>query len=179
MIERVAPAAKAPEFARPALPPPRLRTADAWPWLAVPLLVLLLAVQVLVADRARLAADATWRPRIIAVCAVLRCQVPAWREPSSFHVTTRDVRPHPSVPGVLRVTATFRNDAKFEQPWPQLQLSLANVEGDALGLRRFRPRDYLGNLPADSRLGPGQSATFSLDVADPGKRAVGFNIEFR
>ena len=168
-----------PGFARPALAAPPRSLLDAWPWLALPVLVLALGLQILVADRARFVADAQWRPRIVALCGVLRCSVPAWREPSAFHVTTRDVRPHPSVPGVLRVSATFRNDAAFAQSWPVLQLSLANVEGDALGLRRFKPREYLGNVPAGSQLGPGQSATFALDVVDPGKRAVEFDIEFR
>lgn len=168
-----------PGFARPAIAAPRRPLLVWWPWIALPLLALALAVQVLVADRARLAADTAWRPRIIALCGILRCSVPAWREPSAFHVTTRDVRPHASVPGVLKVSATFRNDAAFAQPWPVLQLTLANVEGDALGLRRFKPREYLGNLPSGSQLGPGQSASFALDVVDPGKRAVEFDIEFR
>jgi hypothetical protein len=80
---------------------------------------------------------------------------------------------------VLVVSATFRNDAAFAQAWPQLQLSLANVEGDSLGLRRFSPREYLGSDPASAQIGPGQSATISLAILDPGKRAVEFDFEFR
>jgi hypothetical protein len=80
---------------------------------------------------------------------------------------------------VLLVTATFRNDAEFAQAWPQLQLSLANLEGDSLGLRRFSPREYLGSEPATTRIGSGQSATITLEIVDPGKRAVAFGFEFR
>lgn len=169
--------ASTPDFSKPtarAIRSPR----QWWPWLLVPLLALVLLLQVLVADRARLAADAQWRPRILVLCAWLRCTVPPWHEPAALQITSREVRPHPSAPGVLLVSATFRNDAAFAQPWPQLQLSLANLDGDALGMRRFTPREYLGSEPATALLAPGQSATVTLEVVDPGKRAVAFGFEF-
>lgn len=166
-----------PDFTQPAPTAPR-KPWRLLGWLAVPLLLLALVLQILLADRARLAADPAWRPRILALCAVFGCQVPAWREPQAFHVTARDLRPHPSAPGVLLVTATFRNDAAFAQAWPRLQLSLANLDGDALGRRRFEPREYLGSEPASRWIAPGQSASVTLEVLDPGKRAVTFEFEF-
>ena len=149
-----------------------------WQWLAVPLLGALLAVQIAVADRARWAADPAWRPRIEQMCALLRCSVPAWREPSAFHITSREIRPHPSAAGVLLVTASFRNDAAFAQDWPHLQLSLSDLNGQSLGLRRFTPREYLGSAPATVRIAPGQSASITLEILDPGKRAVAFSFDF-
>jgi hypothetical protein len=169
--------AKAPEFTQPVPKKARdwLRLGG---WLAVPVLLAGLVLQFLLADRARLAADANWRPHMEMLCRVFRCQLPPWREPSAFHVTARELRPHPSAQGVLLVTASFRNDAVFAQPWPLLQLSLANLDGEALGQRRFAPRDYLGSEPSNPLIGPGQSASVTLEVLDPGKRAVSFEFEF-
>ena len=147
-------------------------------WGVAGLLLLALCVQVLVADRARLAADRDWRPRVQALCDVLRCNLPAWREPEAFRVTSREVRPHPSVPGVLLVSASFRNDAAFAQAWPQLELSLTDIDGQSLGLRRFAPSEYLGSAPATQRIAPGQSANITLEILDPGKRALAFGIGF-
>jgi hypothetical protein len=166
-----------PVFVRPKerRPVPRTR------WLAYaapPLLLLLLALQFALADRARLAADRTWRPRILALCGVFGCEVPPWREPAALHLTSRELRPHPTVPGVLVVTATFRNDAPFPQPWPQLQLSLQNIDGESLGLRRFAPREYLGSTPSTTMIGAGQSASIRVEILDPGRRAVAFGFEF-
>ena len=169
---------EAPVFAAPRPPRAQPRWRAVAPWAIALALAALLVLQVLVADRARLGADAAWRPRIVALCGVLHCNVPEWREPAAFHVTAREVRPHPTAAGVLLVSATFRNDARFAQPWPRLQLSLANPEGEPLGLRRFAPREYLGGEPAAPRIGAGQSATISLAVVDPGKRAVGFELAF-
>ena len=164
-----------PVFAQPARPPERRWR---WSWAIAPLLVVALLLQIAVADRARLAADRDWRPRISALCSVLGCSIPPWREPSALHVTARELRPHPTLPGVLVVSASFRNDAPFAQPWPQLQLSLQNIDGESLGLRRFAPREYLGTRPPAGGIGAGQSASIRLEILDPGKRAVAFGFEF-
>jgi hypothetical protein len=147
-------------------------------WGVALLLMLALCVQVVVADRSRLAGDPDWRPRVESFCAVLHCSVPPWHEPGAFRVTSREVRPHPSVPGVLLVSASFRNDAAFAQAWPQLELSLTDIDGQSLGLRRFAPSEYLGSAPATERIAPGQSANITLEIVDPGKRALAFGIEF-
>ena len=171
------PPAASPVFVRPKARAPIPRTR--WlAWSAVPLLALLLALQFAVADRARLAADRDWRPRIVALCGVLGCSVPPWREPGALKLTSRELRPHPAVPGVLVVSATFRNDAPFAQPWPQLQLSLQNIDGESLGLRRFAPREYLGTAAATGMIAAGQSASIRVEILDPGRRAVAFGFEF-
>lgn len=169
---------RSPDFATPKQP----STRQHWTmlaWAIPPVLVATLVLQVVLADRARLAADRDWRPRILSLCNTLGCSVPPWHEPKAFQVTARDLRPHPSAAGALLVTATFRNDAAYAQAWPQLQLSLANIDGDALGLRRFSPREYLGTDPSSPWIGPGQSASVTLEVLDPGKRAVSFEFDFR
>jgi hypothetical protein len=165
-----------PVFTRP--PTSAARRRLDWSWLAIPLLLVALLLQVAIADRANLAADRDWRPRIATLCALLGCSIPPWREPAALHVTSRDLRPHPTLPGVLVVSATFRNDAPFAQPWPQLQLSLQNLDGESLGLRRFAPRENLGRNPPAGGIGAGQSASIRLEILDPGKRAVAFGFEF-
>ncbi len=167
-----------PDFIQPSAGP-FITRGTLWLCLAAAALTLALLLQIAVADRARLAADAQWRPRVEGICNWVGCTVPAWHEPAAFHVIAREIRPHPSVPGALLVTASFRNDAKFAQRWPQLQLSLANLDGDSLGLRRFTPREYLGGEPASALIAPGQSASITLEILDPGKRAVAFGFDFR
>jgi hypothetical protein len=168
---------EAPVFTRPKerAPIPRTRWMA---WAAVPLLLLVLLLQVGIANRTQLAADRDWRPRIVALCNVFGCDVPPWREPAALHLTSRELRPHPGAPGVLVVSATFRNDAPFAQPWPQLQLSLQNLDGESLGLRRFAPREYLGGAPATAMIAAGLSASIRVEILDPGRRAVAFGFEF-
>jgi hypothetical protein len=142
-------------------------------------LALLLVLQVLLADRAQLAADARWRPVVAGACTVLRCDVPAWREPAAFTLLQRDVRPAPARPGVLHVAASFRNDARWAQAWPMLLLTLSDADGRAVGFRAFTPAEYLGKAPAQPALASGASATVALDVVEPDPGVVAFTFDFR
>ena len=146
--------------------------------LAIAGLTLLLALQLLLADRAQLAANARWRPWITSLCGVLHCTVPPWREADAFTLLGRDVRPHPTIPGALRVTASFRNDARWPQPWPHLALTLSDVEGREAGARSFSAAEYLGAAPTQTGLGSGQTATIAMDVIEPAPRIVAFTFEF-
>lgn len=147
-------------------------------WIALVVLGLLLAAQLFLAQRTQLAADARWRPLVQAVCGIAGCSVPAWREPGAFAMLARDVIALPGRPGVLRVQASIRNDARWPQPWPVLRLSLADASGRVLGARRFIPADYLGRAPREAELGPGQAAQLSFDIAEPGPGVVAFDFRF-
>lgn len=141
-------------------------------------LAALLVVQLLLADRDRLASDAGWRPVVATLCGALRCSLPAWREPAAIAVEQRDVRPVPGRPGVLRASATIRNDGRWAQAWPRLVLTLSDVDGRALGMRSFGPAEYLAAPPQDVTIDRGQSTSLLLDIVEPSPHAVAFNFGF-
>ncbi|HEY0660191.1 MAG TPA: DUF3426 domain-containing protein [Lysobacter sp.] len=167
----------APSFVRTHAPASTKHTDWRW-WLALAGLALLLALQLLLAQRDELAASARWRPVITQVCGVLRCELPPWREPAAFTMLHRSVQPRPGTPGVLNVTASFRNDARWPQPWPTVLLSLSDVDGRQVGLRAFAPQEYRKGGDAD-RIAPGQSASVQLDVIEPAPRIVAFTFDFK
>jgi hypothetical protein len=170
----------APNFARARAPTAAANGQRRWllPSL-IAALSLLLGLQWVLADREQLAADARWRPLIVQLCGVLRCSLPPWREPGAFALLDRDVRPHPTVPGALRVSATFRNDARWAQRWPDVVLTLSDVEGHAVGARAFAASEYLGTAPTQNELASGQTATIRMDVLEPAPRVVAFAFDFR
>jgi hypothetical protein len=182
------PAATAPPLAKPA--PSFARTAHvstgdaprtgSWRQaLAIAALALLLLVQILLADRDQLAADARWRPALEAFCAALQCDLAPWREPAAITLLDRNVAPDPAHPGVLHVTASFRNDARWSQPWPRLVLTLSDVDGRVAGARAFEPREYLGHAVTKNGLASGQSANVAMDIVEPAPRIVAFTFDFR
>lgn len=172
------PGRRLPSFARgdgtrPALP------FERWLILAIAILTLLLLLQLLLADRARLAGDARWRPLLASVCGALRCDLPPWREPGAFTLLQRDVRQHPGIAGALRVTATFRNDARWAQPWPRLQLTLSDVNGRPAGARSFDAAEYLGGTPGQPELASGETAAVAMDIMEPAPQIVAYDFRFR
>jgi Protein of unknown function (DUF3426) len=168
----------APSFVRGAGNTPA-NPRERWVPAVAALLALLLGLQWLLADRARLAADPQWRPVLNTVCKVLRCELPPWREPSAFTLLQRDVRQHPNIPGALRVSATFRNDARWPQPWPSLRLALSDVNGRPAGERSFSADEYLGGPPSQPELASGESATVAMDILEPAARIVAYDFSFR
>jgi len=168
---------RAPSFARADAPAAATR-ARRGEWIALVALALLLAAQLFFGERDRLAASARWRPLVATACNLAGCEIPPWREPAAFAMLARDVIAVPTRPGVLRVQASLRNDARWPQPWPALVLTLSDASGRALGARRFLPADYLGKSPHAPLLAPGQAAQLAFDIAEPAPDVVSFDFRF-
>lgn len=171
----------APSFARAAMREDTTASSGRrWPAiLAIAALSATLVLQMLLADRARLATSARWRPLLETLCGALTCDLPPWREPDAFALLQRDVRQHPTLRGALRVTASFRNDARWPQPWPKLHVTLSDVNGRPAGERSFEAREYLGGPPAQTMLGSGETATVAMDVLEPAAQIVSYDMRFR
>ena len=167
-----------PSFARITLP----GEADTLRWplrIAAAVLTVLLLVQLLLAQRAELATDARWRPWVQAACSAFGCDLPAWHEPGAFRMLDRNVRPKAGTSGVLEVTASFRNDARWQQAWPTLRVGLTDVDGREVAARAFTPDEYRPSTNVDARLAPGQSASVRFDVREPAAPIVAFTFDFR
>ncbi len=149
-----------------------------WQWLAMLVLAVALLLQVILADRARLASDPAWRPLLVNLCGLLGCTLPTWREPAAFTMLSRDVRPLDGFSGALQAQATFRNDARWVQAWPLLLVSLSDADGRVVGARVFRPDEYLAEA-AQAGLAPGQSAQVVLQLREPDASVVAFAFDFR
>lgn len=168
---------RAPSFARRHAQAPARPSNWRW-WLAVCALGLLLVLQMLLAQRRELAATAQWRPVVSTMCAVLQCELPPWREPAAFTMLERSVQPKAGTAGVLHVTASFRNDARWPQPWPTVVLVLSDMDGRQVGQRAFKPDEYRAAQDND-RIVPGQSASIRLDVIEPAQQVVAFSFDFQ
>jgi predicted Zn finger-like uncharacterized protein len=81
--------------------------------------------------------------------------------------------------GQLTVRASVRNDAEQPQPLPLLRVTLLDRFGNRLASRDVPPRAYLGGAPAASvaLLPPGERVDAQMAFVDPGKNAVGFEID--
>jgi predicted Zn finger-like uncharacterized protein len=166
-----------PTFARSrsVRPPPRQ-----WPWrVGAALLLLSLGGQIGYAERATLLDDARVRPWLDRFCAEFHCRLPLRHDPSRLALLSREIRPHPSVPNALIISATLRNDAPFAQAFPAVEITLSDLDENRVAMRRFAPQEYLG----DSRsivngLAPGATAALVFEVVDPGKNAVAFEFKF-
>ncbi len=155
------------------------RTNWLWHVGSTALLVLGLG-QVGFAYRQELFQDPTVRPWLDALCARVDCLLPPRRDVGQLALVARDVRPHPSVPGALMISATVLNKAEFTQPFPIVEIVMSDLEDRRIAMRRFQPQDYVDSLAVIGRGMPTRaSSTMNFEVLDPGKNAVAFEFRFR
>jgi predicted Zn finger-like uncharacterized protein len=102
-----------------------------------------------------------------------------FRDLERIHLVNRELRAIPGSNSLLQLDATIVNRADRRQPYPVLEVILINGVGQVVSRSRFAPRDYLSSgSDVTAGMTPGAYLPFSVQVDDPGKRAVGFELEF-
>ncbi len=166
-----------PQFTRPRVRAGERRNA---PWIIGSLLLALVLVgEIAWAERAKWIDDARVRPWLESACATLGCHLPLRRDDELLQLASRDIRPHPSEPGALIISATVHNAADFAQPFPPVSVMLSDLDEKRIAMRRFRPSEYVADSEIrDAGLAAGANASIVFEVADPGRDAVAFEFRF-
>jgi len=103
-----------------------------------------------------------------------------FRDLSSIHLVSRELKSHPGRTDMLRLTATIVNRAKEKQAYPTLDVILLDADGQPVTSKSFAPSDYLeGGSSSVSGMTPEAFLFLVLDLEDPGNQAVGFELQFR
>ena len=138
--------------------------------------VVLLGLQVKYFFVERFAQDDRYRSYLSLFCKVARCELPPRRDAYQFTITNTRIDLHPEEPGALRITVKLLNQATFEQPYPELQLTLTDRVGRVVGRRVFEPEFYL-SVDQYPQLAPGELGAVTFDLARPHEKAVGFVVD--
>jgi hypothetical protein len=85
----------------------------------------------------------------------------------------------PGQAGRIKVRASIVNHAPFAQPYPLLRLSLQDRFGSTIGARNLTPEEYLPGAATDASglIGASQRADAEVVFVDPGREAVGFELD--
>ena len=144
------------------------------------LAIVLLAAQVMYLQFDTWAKNPDIRPIYEWLCPRLHCQLPVLRSLDEIRSKNLVVRANPDVPGELMVDALIVNQARFEQPFPVIELRFSSMEGRPIAARRFKPEEYLaGELKGATMFAPMTPVHIALSVEDPGTDAVSYYIQFR
>ena len=139
-----------------------------------------LALQYVVYHFDALARQDSYRPLFQSLCPALGCQVPTRVDIERIKSSNLVVRSHPDFKGALIVDAILYNRAPFAQPFPLLELRFADLNGQLIASRRFKPTEYLSGELAGRGDMPSQTPIhIALDILDPGPAAVNYSLSFR
>ncbi|GGJ97852.1 DUF3426 domain-containing protein [Pseudomonas matsuisoli] len=149
-------------------------------WIGLNVLALLiLAGQYVWYHFDELARQDQYRPWFAAICPEVGCRLPSRVDIDQIRSSNLVVRSHPEFSGALIVDAILYNRATFGQPFPLLELRFADLNGRLIASRRFKPAEYLaGELAGGREMPPQTPIHISLDILDPGARAVNYSLNF-
>lgn len=102
---------------------------------------------------------------------------PRW-DPAALDVRQLGAIAGSGASGQLLVRASIRNEASRPQPMPLLRLTLQDRYGKRIASRDLTPREYLGERASQRDfLDAGQRVDAEVAVVDPGRSAVGFEVD--
>lgn len=153
-------------------------------WLGWSLLILIalagLVGQYVYYNLDELARQERYRPWLEKICPLAGCTLPSRVDIEQIRSSNLVVRSHPDFNGALVVDAIIYNRAAFPQPFPLLEFSFADINGNQIASRSFKPGEYLsGELTGQQQMPSQVPIHISLDILDPGTRAVNYSLGFR
>ncbi len=153
-------------------------TSRRWPWaVGVGVLMLTLAAQVVDARRDELLRKPAIGPLLAGVYSLFGMSVSSPTDLSAYELRQWGAASDALQPGRLMLRASIVNRASYAQPFPLLRLALQDRYGTTVGVRDIEPVDYLPGVNAATLIEPGQRADAEIRIVDPGKDAVGFEMD--
>ena len=151
-----------------------------WPFIAAAaVLALALGAQAVHHWRLDLARDPATGPWILGAYQAFGIDLPRPVDLASFELRQLGAASDPGQAGRIRVRASIVNHAPFAQPYPLLRLTLQDRFGSTIGARNLGPTEYLPGAAVDPSglLGASQRADAEVVFVDPGREAVGFELD--
>lgn len=126
-----------------------------------------------------LARQTDYKPYIEPLCQHFGCQLPSKIDLNRIELLSGDVRSHPTYKNALLITATFINRAQFDQPYPNVALTLSDLSGNIVAQRNFKPEEYQKeNYHAGQLMAREVPITMVMQARDPEKNSVSFRFDF-
>ena len=128
-------------------------------------------------NRASLATTAYFGERLQTVYKALGAPIaPRWNV-ASYEVRQQGAVGASDASAPLTVRASILNRGRVAQPFPLLRVTLQDRYGNRLAMRDLEPREYVPIAGPDAVLPPGERIDAEVAIADPGGKAVGFEID--
>lgn len=119
------------------------------------------------------------RPLITQYCPMLGCEPAGQSDVAKIVGTNLVVRSHPFEKNALVIDVIIKNQANFEQPYPVVQLSFEDINGQPVASRRFNPDEYINDTAISLDSMPSNTPIhLTLEIEDPGRNAVNYQLLF-
>jgi predicted Zn finger-like uncharacterized protein len=156
-----------------------LKKSSRWLWLLFALILSLLAIaQSIYYLRNEIAIYyPNFKPYLVKACEKLACSIELPRKIEFIVIDDSDIQEDAEYAGLMRLSSTLINQASFTQAYPNLELTLTDVEDKPKLRRFFTPKEY---LPKDTDiakgLAPGEEVKIKLAMTTAGESVAGYRV---
>lgn len=128
----------------------------------------------------RLSSIPELRPFYVQGCEIFDCELKPLVDVQSIQSRKLVVKTNPENRSQLIVDAVITNRASFGQPFPDIALTFSNLNNDVVAQSVFTPDEYLAGDGQDlEAMPPDTPVRILINIRDPGKDAVNYNLVFR
>ena len=118
-------------------------------------------------------------PLVENICERWQCEPIRFRDISAIRLLDREVSQHPRYRDALLASATMVSDARFTQPYPDVELVIFATDGQVISRGRFEPEEYLDReIGPAAGMSPGAPVHFELELVGAAQEAVSFRFRF-
>lgn len=115
--------------------------------------------------------------QIVAACKVMGCQPPELRNPKSISIADRLFTAIKNEPGTFQLQLNIRNHAPYPQPFPTIELSLLDSNGEVKARNKFSVEQYLAENE-ERIMQPSRDTNIEFMVHTPSRDTTGFMLDF-
>jgi predicted Zn finger-like uncharacterized protein len=117
------------------------------------------------------------KPYLLKICETLKCNIDLPKKIELIAIDDSDMQEDADALGLVHLSSTLINQAGFSQDYPNLELTLTDLE-DLPKLRRiFKPNEYLpANTDVTKGLAAGEEIKIKLALTTPGEKVAGYRL---
>jgi predicted Zn finger-like uncharacterized protein len=119
------------------------------------------------------------KPALQKFCALplLKCDIPLWHGTEPPEVISSELRVDPDHANVFILTVVLRNNSSLSQDYPNLALTLTNIQGETFSVRILKPAEYMRkNTGAHQGIAPRDEVIINVFIDSQNVGATGFSV---
>ncbi len=129
-------------------------------------------------DRQTLAWDDTWGSMVHSICEYLPCDIKPRRDIAAIELLQRSISPNVEQPNLSEFSLIIRNNAAFEQPYPNIEIHFTDTNGNTVTREHYTPQEYLPPDLLKTQMPVNQRVHVLITAKNPHADAFGFEFTF-
>lgn len=118
-----------------------------------------------------------FKPTLVESCKQLGCTIDLPKKIELIVIDDSDIQEDADHTGLIRLSCTIINQARFNQAYPNLELTLTDVEDKPKLRRIFKPSEYLATATNIANgLAAGEEVKVKVAIATHGEAVAGYRV---